>query len=73
MKKVINKMSDWWKKVCYYFSRQRCYDEMEDLGIAVFDMCSGKTGGVKETNYLNFDCIGCPFYTNISDKGDEND
>lgn len=40
---------------------EKCYDEMEKEGHAVFGNCCGLSGGDKNTSYLNDDCIDCPY------------
>ena len=35
---------------------------MEDVGVAVFGMCSGMIGGTEETDYTSEKCIDCPYY-----------
>lgn len=49
----------------------KCYSEMEDLGIAVFGCCKGLTGGSKQTGYLQEMCVDCPYYTPVDYKKGE--
>lgn len=44
-----------------------CYSYMEDVGVAVFGMCSGMIGGTEETDYVLEKCIDCPYY--VGNKG----
>lgn len=45
-----------------------CYSYMEDVGVAVFSMCSGMIGGTEETDYVSEKCIDCPYY--VGNKGE---
>lgn len=38
-----------------------CYRENIRAGIADEDGCCGLLGGDRNTNYLQYDCIGCPY------------
>lgn len=49
----------------------KCYEEMESQGNAVFGMCGGQMGGDYETEYLSYSCINCPYF-NISILKKEN-
>ena len=40
----------------------RCYDTMEDRGIAVFGMCEGK---YHNDEHLYKECSICPYFTDI--------
>lgn len=53
----------------------KCYSNMEDIGIAVFGCCSGLSGGTKDTDYLWECCIDCPYFTltDIKEKEKKND
>ena len=44
-----------------------CCSYMEDVGVAVFGMCSGMIGGTEETDYTSEKCIDCPYY--VGNKG----
>lgn len=46
----------------YKFSTACCYDEMEKQGNAVFGMCSGTVGGDRNTEYLSYSRINCPYF-----------
>ena len=35
---------------------------MEKQGLAVFEMCQGKVGGDRTTEYLSYECIDCPYF-----------
>lgn len=49
-------------KTLFVSSHSKCYDMMEDRGIAVFDCCCGLVGGDANTNHLQYHCIDCPYY-----------
>lgn len=54
----------------------KCYSEMEDIGIAVFGLCGGVTGGTSATDYLSEQCVSCPHLSLASineEKGEENE
>ena len=51
----------------YWFikrERQRyidCYHQMVQDGHADKGRCGGMAGGDKNTDYLSYECVGCPF------------
>ncbi len=38
-----------------------CYTDREYEGVAVMRCCGGLTGGDKNTDYLQYKCIECPY------------
>ena len=48
----------------------KCYSEMEDTGTAAFNCCCGLTGGTRHTDYLQENCVDCPYLV-LSDKKGE--
>lgn len=48
-----------------------CYSYMEDVGVAVFGLCSGVIGGTEETDFVSEKCIDCPYY--VGRKGETKD
>ena len=56
LKKIINFLS----KIFILSDYEKCYNRMEDAGIAIFGCCCGVTGGDATTNNLSYDCISCP-------------
>lgn len=56
-------------KIKHYFSYSNCYNQMEDQGIATFGMCSGLSGGDKNSGYLQYQCIGCPYFVDVKKGG----
>ena len=58
---MIKYISEWIKEKMYKHY-DRCYAERESEGVAVFGMCGGLLGGDKDTEYLSYDCIDCPYY-----------
>lgn len=62
------------KRVFFTSFHDKCYEEMENRGNAVFGMCSGQMGGDYETEYLSYSCLDCSYF-DISvlkkDKGEE--
>ena len=49
----------------------KCYSEMENDGIAVFGCCRGLTGGTRHTDYLQENCVNCPYLVLLNNKGDK--
>lgn len=49
------------KRVFFTSFHDKCYEEMESRGHAVFGMCSGQMGGDYETEYLSYSCLDCPY------------
>ena len=49
----------------------KCYSEMENAGIAVFSCCRGLTGGTRYTDYLQENCVDCPYLVLSNNKGDK--
>ena len=62
MKSAFDRLKKLIKRIKYSFSRESCYKEMEKQRIAVFGMCGGLVGGDRYTNYLQYDCVDCPYY-----------
>lgn len=50
----------------------KCYSEMENAGIAAFNCCSGLTGGTRHTDYLQENCVDCPYLVLANDEKGEN-
>lgn len=55
----------WFNSIKYWFSKESCYTEMENRGIAAMGSCCGVVGGDHYSNYLSYSCIDCPHYVNI--------
>lgn len=49
----------------------KCYSKMENDGIAVFGCCRGLTGGTRHTDYLQENCVDCPYLVLLNNKGDK--
>lgn len=49
-------------KVKYNWSKDRCYADRERSGEAAIGSCYGLLGGDNSTGYLQYDCIGCPYW-----------
>lgn len=49
----------------------KCYSEMENAGIAVFGCCRGLTGGTRRTDYLQGNCVDCPYLVLFNNEGDK--
>lgn len=64
---MLEKIRKWIKQMKYNWSKQSCYDSMERRGIAVFGMCSGVVGGDRNTGYLAYSCVDCPYFTFIGE------
>lgn len=54
----------WWLFAPEY---ERCYCQMEKNGAATLGVCSGMMGGDKETEYLSYSCIDCPYFVKTID------
>ena len=61
--KMLDKIKRLIEKIKYYFSHEACYNDMEQQGIAVFGMCCGVTGGDRNSEYLSYQCMDCPYLT----------
>lgn len=48
----------------------KCYSEMENAGIAAFNCCRGLTGGTQHTDYLQENCVDCPYLVLLDKKGE---
>ena len=59
---MFKKLRNFIGRVKYNFSTACCYEEMEKQGNAVFGMCSGTVGGDRNTEYLSYSCINCPYF-----------
>lgn len=40
----------------------KCYKDMENRDAAVFGTCQGQSGSDKQTDYLSYSCIDCPYF-----------
>lgn len=50
----------------FYDPRDNCFNQMAKDG------CHGLVGGTKETEYLQYNCVDCPYYkNNVIRKVDE--
>ena len=52
------------------YDHDKCYSEMENAGIAVFGCCRGLTGGTQHTDYLQENCVDCPYLVLFDKKGE---
>ena len=46
----------------------KCYQDMENRGYAVFGCCGGLSGGTWNTGYLQDQCVYCPYYVEINSE-----
>ena len=53
------------KRIAY----NRCYNQMESIGIAVFSMCAGDF----DEDYRHKVCLDCPYFTPIRKDGADNE
>ena len=65
MTHLLNQMIKRIEKIKYRLSHEYCYDEIEEKGYASMGRCCGLVGGDKWSDYTNYDCINCPYYTPI--------
>ena len=42
--------------------KNKCYSQREYEGYAAMGCCGGLVGGDEATEYLQYTCIGCPYY-----------
>lgn len=49
----------------------KCYSEMENAGIAAFNCYCGLTGGTRHTDYLQENCVDCPYLVLSDNKGEK--
>ena len=61
MKSKIGKLLAFFKSL-FSDDHDKCYSEMEKKGYAIFGCCCGQSGGDSTTEYLNYDCIDCPYF-----------
>lgn len=45
----------------------KCYTKMKNKGIAIFGNCCGLAGGDKSSDYLQYECIDCPYFCDIKE------
>lgn len=53
------------KKIKINHLKESCYTKREYEGHAAMGLCSGLAGGDKNSNYLQYECIGCPHYVEL--------
>ena len=57
--------------ICYD-PRDNCFNQMSKDGLVSKNGCHGLVGGTKETEYLQYNCVDCPYYkNNVIRKVDE--
>ena len=64
--KIIEKIKTLLQKSKQRSVYDRCYTAMEYRGVAVFGCCDGLAGGDKLSGYLQYECIGCPYFVDTS-------
>lgn len=62
----------------YFIKKERqryidCYHRMVYEGHAAKGRCSGMSGGDKNTDYLSYECVGCPFMIFTDDVRNEDE
>ena len=56
----------------FYDPRDNCFNQMYKDGLVSKNGCHGLVGGTKETEYLQYNCVDCPYYkNNVIRKVDE--
>lgn len=58
---MIKRIKDFIIRLFPSTSYSYCYSEMEHNGYAVFGCCGGLVGGIKATDYLQDECVSCPY------------
>jgi hypothetical protein len=65
MTKILKKIGGWLRSIiCNRYSN--CYLEREGEGIAIFGLCGGLLGGDKHSDYVQYECIDCPYFVGIN-------
>lgn len=57
---MLKKLISFLSKIFILDEFEKCYNRMEDMGIAVFGCCCGVSGGDNNTDYLSETCVSCP-------------
>ena len=56
----------------FYDPRDNCFNQMSKDSLVSKNGCHGLVGGTKETEYLQYNCVDCPYYkNNVIRKVDE--
>ena len=58
---MLRKIKNFFKKIRYLFSKDKCYDNMVNQGYAENGECCGYAGGDKLHGYLSEQCWDCPY------------
>ena len=58
---MLEKIKKLFEKIRYFFSTEKCFDDMKNRGYVFNGECMGLVGGDRETNFLQYGCIGCPY------------
>lgn len=64
----IKKMKELIQRAKYRLSREYCYNEMESRGIAAMSCCSGLAGGDFNSGHLQYECVDCPYFVDVTKK-----
>lgn len=70
---MLKKIIDFLSKIFILNEFEKCYNKMEDKGIAVFGCCCGVSGGDALTNYLSYTCVSCPHLVLCNNKEKEHE
>lgn len=63
---MLEKIGKWFRnKIFNHYDC--CFTDREYEGIAAMGCCSGLAGGDKNSGYLQYDCIDCPYFVNVSE------
>ena len=68
MDRLIKKIKQLMRKIQYELSHERCYEEMEEDGIASNGKCCGMVGGDRTTDYTAEFCLDCPYFVPINSQ-----
>lgn len=62
---IWQKIKEWFQILKQALSKANCYKAREAEGYAIFGMCGGLMGGDYSTEYLQYSCCGCKYYTEV--------
>jgi hypothetical protein len=62
---MFEKTKKIFKRLVSNFTNDRCFYEMESKGVAAMGCCSGLVGGDANSEYLQYGCIGCKYWTKV--------
>ena len=61
MRKRINSIKKFIKRIRCYSSHRSCYRRKQLSGKAVLGMCYGEFGGDLKSGFISYRCMDCPY------------